>query len=134
MEFPYQREKSKLFGDILRPAIEFEVETKFGWIPVVGYLDSGADITLLPMSFIKALGIEMDKDEIKEIRGIGEGVVSVILKNVRIKVANEILRAKVGIALIEDVPYLLGRKDIFNKFRIIFEEYNSKIIFSKPLN
>jgi len=78
MDFPYQKEYSKLFGEILRPLIEFDIKTNIGWISVMGYLDSGADITL-----------------------------------------------------IEEVPYLLGRKDIFDKFRIIFEEYNKRIILEK---
>lgn len=131
MEFPYQKEKSKLFGEILRPIIRFEINTNLGWIPVMGYLDSGADITLLPLSFVKALGIKVEQEEIKEIRGIGDSVVSVIIKKVGIKIEDVELKANVGIALIEEVPYLLGRKDIFNKFRIIFEEYNKKVIFEK---
>jgi len=131
MEFPYQREKSKLFGEILRPAIKFEIETTIGWIPVLGYVDSGADVTLLPMSFIKPLGIKLGEEEIKEIRGVGEGLVSVILKDVKLKIGETVLEVTVGVALIEDVPYLLGRKDVFNKFRITFEEWREKVIFEK---
>ena len=80
----------------------------------MGYLDSGADITLLPLSFTKILGMGIEDEEIKEI-----------------KIGDVNINASVGIALIEDVPYLLGRKDVFNKFRIIFEEYNEKIILEK---
>lgn len=80
MEFPYQKEKSKIFGEIYRPVINFEIKTKFGWIPVLAYIDSGADVTLLPMSFIRALGIKVEEGDIKEIRGIGEGKISVIIK------------------------------------------------------
>jgi len=131
MEFPYQKEKSKLFGEILRPLIKFEIKTKIGWVDAVGYLDSGADITLLPLSFARVLGIKIEDEEIKEIRGIGDNAVSVIIKEVEIKIGNVELKARVGIALIEEVPYLIGRKDIFNKFRIIFEEYNKRIILKK---
>lgn len=131
MEFPYQKEKSALFGEVLRPLIEFQIKTKIGWITVMGYLDSGADMTLLPLSFAKALGIRIEDEQVKEIRGIGDSAVSVIIKEVEIKIGDENLKANVGIALIEEVPYLLGRKDVFNKFRIIFEEYNKKIILEK---
>ena len=131
MEFPYQKEYSKLFGEILRPLIEFEIKTNIGWIAAMGYLDSGADITLLPLSFVKVLGIKIEDEEVKEIRGIGDSVVSVIIKEVEIKIGDVKFKANVGIALLEEVPYLIGRKDIFNKFRIIFEECNEKIILEK---
>ena len=131
MEFPYQKEKSKLFGEILRPLIEFEIKTNIGWIPAMGYLDSGADITLLPLSFAKVLGIKIEDEEVKEIRGIGDSAVSVIIKEVEIKIVDVKLKVNVGIALIEEVPYLVGRKDIFNKFKITFEEYNERILLEK---
>ena len=131
MEFPYQKESSALFGEILRPLIEFQIKTKIGWIPVMGYLDSGADMTLLPLSFAKALGIKIEDEEVKEIKGIGDSAVSVIIKEIDMKISDVNLKANIGIALIEDVPYLLGRKDVFNKFRIIFEEYNERIILEK---
>ena len=98
----------------------------------MGYLDSGADITLLPLSFAKALGIKIEEEEVKEIKGIGDSAVSVIIKEVELKIGKVKLKANVGIALIEEVPYLLGRKDIFNKFRVIFEEYNKKVVLEKP--
>ena len=131
MEFPYQKEKSALFGQILRPIVQFQIKTKIGWISVMGYLDSGADMTLLPLSFAKALGIKIEEEQVKEIRGIGDSAVSVIIKEIEMKISDVNIKANVGIALIEEVPYLLGRKDIFNKFRIIFEEYNERIILEK---
>ena len=131
MEFPYQKEKSKLFGEIFRPVVKFEVFTKIGWIPVVGYLDSGADITLLPLSFTRALGIKVEEEDVKEIRGIGDSVVSVVIKKVDIKIGKKVFKANVGVALIEDVPYILGRKDVFNKYKIIFEEYNKIILMEE---
>ncbi len=38
-DFPYQKEVSGLFGEILRPIAEFEIQTKAGWVPVMGYID-----------------------------------------------------------------------------------------------
>lgn len=34
-------------------------------------------------------------------------------------------------ALIEDVPYILGREDVFDKFDIEFKQKNKKIIFKE---
>lgn len=131
MKFPYQKEKSRIFGEIYRPVVKFEIKTKLGWIPILAYIDSGADVTLLPMSFVKALKIKIVEEEIKEIRGIGEGKISVIIKEVEMKLCNKIIKTKVTIDLIEDVPYLLGREDIFDHFEICFKQKNKTTCF-KP--
>jgi len=71
MKFPYQREESSLFGEIYRPIAKLEVETQAGWITLLAYVDSGADISILPASFLKAFGVVVEEEEIKEVRGIG---------------------------------------------------------------
>ncbi|MCK4476414.1 MAG: hypothetical protein KAU16_06775 [Methanophagales archaeon] len=123
MEFPYQKEGSRIFGEIYRPIVEFEIETEeLGWTRILAYTDSGADVTLLPLSFIRALKIRVEEEDIKEIRGIGAGKISVIIKEVRMKLVDKMFKAKVAIALIEDVPYLLGREDVFKHFEICFRK------------
>ncbi|MBW8050499.1 MAG: hypothetical protein FVQ77_09200 [Cytophagales bacterium] len=131
MEFRYKKESTPIFGEILMPLIEFGIKTNTGWVSALGCVDSGADITLLPLSFIRFLGIRIEDEEIKGLSGVGRGGISVIIKEVELKIANVEIKSNVAIALTEQVPYLLGRKDIFNKFKIIFEEYNQKIIFEK---
>ena len=132
IKFPYQNEKSKLFGEIYRPIVKFEIETKLGWIPIIAYVDSGADVTLLPASFIKALGIRVEEEEIKEIRGIGDAKVPVIVRDVKMRIGDVVFNAKVAIALIEDVPYLLGRESVLDRFKICFRQ-KDKIVCFKPL-
>ncbi|MGB2840966.1 MAG: hypothetical protein WBC40_00570 [Halobacteriota archaeon] len=38
------------------------------------------------------------------------------------KLVDKMFKAKVAIALIEDVPYLLGREDVFKHFEICFRK------------
>ena len=108
--FPYQKEDSVLFGVTHRPIIDFEVKTKFGWIPILAYADSGADITLLPRSFLHFLDVKFTEDEVKEIGGVGGGKVPVIVREVELKICDDVIRVKVAIALIKDIPYLLEEK------------------------
>jgi len=131
IKFPYQKEKSKLFGEIYRPIVKFEIETKLGWIPIIAYVDSGADVTLLPASFIKALGIRVEEEEIKEIRGIGDAKVPVIVRDVKMRIGDVVFNAKVAIALIEDVPYLLGRESVFDRFEICFRQKDKIVCFKQ---
>jgi len=118
-----------LFGEIYRPVCEFEIETKLGWVPVLAYIDSGADVTILPMSFIRALRIKVEGEDIEDIGGVGGGKVPVVVKEVKMKICDEIFNARVGVALIEDVPYLLGREDVFGYFEICFRQKKKTICF-----
>jgi hypothetical protein len=120
-EFPYQKEDSVLFGVTYRPIVDFEVKTKFGWIPVLAYADSGADITLLPRSFLYFR-------DVKEIGGVGGGKVPVIVREVELRLCDEVIRVTVAITLIKDIPYLLGREGVFDHFEVCFR--NKKRITS----
>ncbi len=128
VRFPYQQDKSALFGKIYRPLIEFEVRVDDDWIPIAGILDSGADVTLLPKSFLEAFCFEPAKEEVKEARGIGEGRIPVVIKTIRIRFAGIEFDCRIAIALVEDVPYILGREDIFDNFEIIFRQKHKEII------
>ncbi len=59
-------------------------------------------------------------EDIKEIGGIGGGKIPIIFKEVRMQIVDKIIDAKVAIALIEDVPYLLRREYVFKHFEICF--------------
>lgn len=65
--FPYREEQSKIFGRIYRPVAR--VKFKFGGerIPEWMYVDSGADITLIPRSVGDLLGFEVNKSKIVDI-------------------------------------------------------------------
>ena len=68
------------------------------------YVDSGADITLIPRSVGDLLGFVVKKGKIVDITGVGGGTVPVIVKKVMMCVGKEIFDARVAWALIEDVP------------------------------
>jgi len=95
---------------------------KLGWTQVLAYIDSGANITLLPMSFVTALDIHIEEEDIKDIRGIGDGKLPIVIKRVRIRLAGKTFNTEVAIALIEDVPFLLGREGVFDQFEICFRK------------
>lgn len=130
-QFPYQEEKSRLFGEICRPVVGFDIETNEGWIPIVAYADSGADVTLLPKSFIDLLDVKFKEEDIKDIGGIGGGKVPVVIESVKMKICKKIIDAKVAIALIEEVPYLLGRETVFEYFKICFRQ-KYKLVYFEP--
>jgi len=129
LEFDFREERSGLFGTIRRPIAKVTLVNKRNRIPQIFYVDSGADITLVPRSVGEVLGLSNpDPSEITDIKGIGEKGVPMVLRNVTIQLGSFNIESRIGWALIEDVPLLLGREDFFRYFDIIFSK-NKKTIF-----
>ena len=130
IEFSYRKMESSLVGTIERPVAEILMQTPQGeWIEFHPFIDSGADITLLPYSFGLMLGLSRDFGEIKELKGVRGIGLPVVISKVKMRIGDVELEPKVAWALIEGVPPLLGRLDIFDKFDITFKEKEGVIIF-----
>ncbi|MEW5936958.1 MAG: aspartyl protease family protein, partial [Candidatus Thermoplasmatota archaeon] len=94
-------------------------------------IDSGADLTLIPLSLGKLLGLELKKEDIHELRGVGERAVPVVIREINIKIGEHRIKTRTAWALIEDVPPLLGRLDIFDNFHVHFRQDQRAIEFEK---
>jgi hypothetical protein len=131
VEFTYRKEKSGLLGDILKPIAQLEIRTEESdWFQVIMYIDSGADISLVPRNFGALLGLDLTKN-LGQIRGIGEAIVPLSLQDVTLRVENHEVKVKIAVALIDEVPYVLGRYDFFKLFKISFQEYDCKVVIDK---
>ncbi len=128
--FDFRPEQSGLFGTIHRPVARVVLtgENKREF-PEIFYVDSGADVTLIPLSVGELLGFKIEASaEITEIKGIGERGVPIVLKQVMMRINGREFPAKVAWCLIEEVPLLLGREDVFRLFDIAFLR-NRKTVF-----
>ncbi len=94
------------------------------------YIDSGADISLVPRNFGLLLGLNLTEN-LGQIRGISEAIVPLSLQNVKMKIETHEIKVKIAVALINEVPYVLGRYDFFKLFKITFQEYESKVTMEK---
>lgn len=130
IEFNYRDEESSVLGKVARPVADVYFKDKEGnEIVAFMYIDSGADIILIPRQFGELLGFKAEDDKIEEIGGIGNTKIPIILKKTKIRINSEILDVKVAWALTEEVPYLLGRIDVFDKFNVLFKQKDRRIIF-----
>ena len=126
--FKYQKEKSDL-GVIYRPVANVLLEIEDFKLEIPMYIDSGADITIIPLKLGEALGFRQDSAQIREIRGIAGAGVPYMLKAVKLTIGNIKFPARIAWSLIEAVPPLLGRLDVFEQFKIIFDEEKKTIEF-----
>ena len=127
VDFPYAREKSQLSGPILRPVARVILNDR---IPNMMYVDSGADITLLPKTVGELVGLKRETDEEStSIRGIGKSHIEVLVRRVTMTIGSSRFSARVAWSLVEDVPMLLGRLDVFPRFNILFRERKGIVTF-----
>lgn len=124
--FPYRLEKSKLTpeGTLPRPVAEVEILGPSGqWVKFAPYVDSGADITLVPREAGDLLGLDVATGEEREVTGVGGAKLKVHIHTLRMRLAGVEFGARIGFAHADGwVPYLLGRLDIFERFDISFEQ------------
>ncbi|MBI4226518.1 hypothetical protein HY612_05395 [Candidatus Roizmanbacteria bacterium] len=129
IEFDFRKEKSGLFGLIYRPVAKLTLIYKHNRVPEIFYVDSGADITLIPRSIGEILAFDHPlPSQINDIKGIGEKGIPVVIRKVTMVLGNFKIQSNIGWALIEDVPLLLGREDFFKYFDVIFMK-NKKVVF-----
>lgn len=123
MQFPFERRKSQFLGEIHKPIIPVIIKGPKRRVKIFMLLDSGADLSLIPYSVGTAIGLTAEMENRNEVQGIGEGTVPYILSEVNLIVGNVEFPARIGWALIEEVPFILGRLDFFQKFSIEFREF-----------
>lgn len=128
--FPYRREYSTLVGEIYRPVATAYLQTKDKrWIGFTLYADSGADITLLPRSACEGLGYDLEDGKQGYVGGITRGRIKVYIHEINMKLGQEIFEARVAFAQTESVPPLLGRTDVFDRFKVCYDNEHKETVF-----
>lgn len=131
IRYKFHQEESSL-GSLLRPIADVVLEYQENKIEVPMYIDSGADISMIPFRLGKALGFrQRPSDVIYEVKGITGGGVPYKLRNLYFIFNEGKIKGRVAWALIEEIPILLGRMDVFDKFIIIFNEKQRTIDFEE---
>jgi hypothetical protein len=126
------REERSSLGNVLRPVAEVILERDGFAVEMPMYIDSGADVSMIPFRFGKALGFRQEEgDTILELKGISGAGIPYILRDINLALNGKRLNVRIAWALVEDVPILMGRMDIFDKFRIIFDESKGWIDFEE---
>lgn len=117
-------------GIINRPkATVFLCSTTKEWHPSRVYVDSGADMSLFRKNDAELLGLKLTDGEYHPIIGIGRVLVPAYLHKIRMRIGETELDVKTAFADSDEVPRLLGRKDVFPFFKITFCEQDLQIIF-----
>lgn len=129
VRFHYKQEIGRQGQSTWRPVADVWLLASSGeWIELHPYIDSGADITLVPYSFGVLLGMQKRDERVERIGGIS-GSIEVINKTGRMRIGEKIISVPIAWAQTEEVPPLLGREKVFDAFHIIFRQDQREIIF-----
>jgi hypothetical protein len=127
--FKYKEESLEKGRRIYRPVADISLKSKAkSWIEFHPYIDSGADLTMIPLSLGRLLGWHVDESRVEQIGGI-RGSVPVIYKKNLIKIGDKEFSAQIAWSLIEQVPPLLGRVGVFDRFEVTFKQQEKTILF-----
>ncbi len=133
IRFKGKKVRTPEIGEIWIPTAEIELITDKKNYFCEMIVDSGADITLVPRSLGEFLGFSFAKEKIREIRGIGEQAIPYVIRSINIKIGKYLFKSRIGIALIEEIPLILGRLDVFDHFDIELKQNSKVTIFKRPV-
>jgi hypothetical protein len=86
------------------------------------FVDSGADYTLLPQTLGDVLGLRKEiNDTLHRSKGVG-GSIWVVMRRLQMRIGGHRFPVDVGWASTDDVPLLLGRADVFDRFDVRFSQ------------
>lgn len=129
--FGWKLEKSRVLGFIKRPVAEISFKSGDNeWQPIVLYVDSGADITVLKRSFGELIGIDIEKGQEAEFGGVSAHKIITYIHQVDLKIGDDEVSIKAAFASNDIPPNLLGRIDIFNHFDIQFKSKTEETCFT----
>jgi len=130
IRFPYQYKRVD-YGQILDPQVLIPILTTKGWSASWFLLDSGADVTSLPLRLAKYLKTELVKERPVEVSGVGKGSVRGYPSKISIKINDEILPIRCYFIENLEIISLLGRLDVFDKYDICFESSKKEVTFKR---
>lgn len=118
---------------IYRPRLNIRLTNSDNYIEVFALLDSGADRTVIPITFAKILRLKKGKNiETSGVGGTSQGYESKLdISFIDIFGKEEKLISVPVYVLEEFNDVIIGRNKIFDQFRIILEQINNKIIFER---
>jgi hypothetical protein len=131
MKFPYTKTKTDDLGDILTPTFWLPVQVKAKVIPFLFLLDTGADITSLPVSAAMSLGVDLTTCPQVPMEGYEGNIVPVYRSEIRIYMDNRRVTIPCVFTPIEQVPILLGRAGILDKFTLTLDGKKKEVRFRK---
>ncbi len=127
-EFPLPIVRTR-FGRIPEPTMQLPLKLTDGYLNVSFFLDTGADISMLPRSAAVYCGVDLQEAPTATATGItGEGIRAWV-GNITVRIGHEDVPLPCLFTVNEDTPPLLGRAGLLDRFSILLDSPNHRIVF-----
>ena len=124
VEFKYARHRQR---DI--PLVPVSLRTSGKWSEVWAYVDSGSFYSLFDDKVADLLGLDLLKGE-KVLAVVGDGsFIPVYLHKVGMRIGIDEFALKIGFSSKLGVGFNLLRMDVFDRYRVTFDNRSRKILF-----
>jgi hypothetical protein len=101
------------------------------WHNLWVYVDSGASFSVLHTYEARRLGVDLTKCEKFMMVVAGDRKIPVFMKKIRLKIGRTSFPTEVGFCeALGGAFNLLGRKDVFDHFRVCFSDKEETVTFS----
>jgi len=131
VRYEFRAFQTARLGIVYRPFIRVKLQHGPYSISEEFLVDAGADVTLIPLRIGKALCLPPpEAGEIFPLGGIG-GVVPAVYRKVNMQIGNYHLEGRIAWAQSGNIPLLLGRVDVFDFFKITFDQTDRVTIFTR---
>jgi len=126
VEFNYARHRIRYV-----PIIPISLRSKDGWIEVWAYVDSGAFYTIFDDKIAELLGIEITKGR-KMLAVVGDGsFIPFYLHRLQVRLGEDEFTMEVGFSPKLGVGFNLLGMDLFDRYKVTFDNKAKKVIFEK---
>lgn len=118
--FPYKHVHSEILGTIFIPVAKIFLRRKEE-IGVDVVVDSGAVISIFPRSLCDLLGLVFDNAQRGSVRSATGEEIFIRIHKITMRIGDFSLHPRVAFSETENIPYVLGRLDVFDEVEIRFE-------------
>ena len=131
LKFPFEYAQIKGLGLLFYPIVNLSLQTVYGLRKFDFLVDTGADVTTLPSHILPMLGV--DKNKLKTSITLGVGGIKVKTYEFKLPIFLDKEKLVISATAVDTdgktMPFLLGRKDIFEeKFSLELDSKNKATI------
>lgn len=132
--FPFEYAEVESLGKLFYPFVRVSLKTIYNWQEFDFLVDTGADVTTLPKSILPVIGINSRSLKKQRTQGVGGIWVETFETILPIRIVRDEFLIHASITNTEEkgLPFLLGKKDIFEKrFSLTIDSKNKVTVLKK---
>ena len=125
--FPYKHVRSDVLGEVLIPVAKIFLRGREE-IGIDVIVDSGAVVSIFPRSLCDLIGLVFEDGKRASVRSATGEEIRIRIHRVGIRVGNFVFDARVAFSEVENIPYVLGRLDVFDEVEVRFERDGTSFV------